>query len=137
MTPERRSKVALAIATVGALVAAVAMLVQVDDLDVVGIGTLALAIATFVLALYTRSLVREAGKELAVANRQVAVSQQQAEVANRQVAVSQQQAEVAQKTLDAQVRPLLIPARPDPSRTEEILYADNSTVKVNADSLHV
>ena len=69
-------------------------LVDIDTIDAVGLGTLILAVATFVLAWVTWRTLKAAKKER--------------EVAEQALAAAQRQAEIAQQTLEAQELPLLI-----------------------------
>jgi hypothetical protein len=89
----------------------------------VAIGTLLLAIATVLLAASTRRLARETKDEVSHAARHVEATQEQARIANDALQVANEQTGIAQRTLGAQIRPVLIDMPLEPSIQEAILYA--------------
>jgi hypothetical protein len=91
--------------------------------SLVAIGTLLLAIATVLLAASTRRLARETTDEVSHSARHVEAAQEQARIANEALQVANEQTGIAQRTLGAQIRPVLIDMPFEASVQESIFYA--------------
>lgn len=102
----------------------------------VAIATLVLAAVTVVLATATWRMATQTGREVSQTAQQVEATQEQARIANDALNVANEQTLIAQRTLAAQIRPLLIDVPAERSTEEELPDSVAAEVSGYRGSIH-